>query len=386
MREILHIDMDAFYASVEQQDDPDLRGRPVIVGADPKAGTGRGVVAACSYEARQFGVHSALPISQAWRRCPGAVYLRPRMERYVAVSNVIMATFRSYTELVEPLSIDEAFLDVTGSGRALGSPASIARKIKAEVRERTGLTASVGIAPNKFLAKIASDLEKPDGFVRVPPDDVHGFLAPLGVGRLWGVGPRTAARLEAAGLRTIGQVAAVSPVELTERIGVSGEHIWRLAHGEDDRPVAPHREAKSISRETTFPEDVRDVAALRLTLRTLADDVARRLRDQGFRARTIVLKLRYSDFTTYTRQVSRPGGLDGSREIFSHVLGLLADFDLSRPVRLLGVGAAGLSGTRTGRQLSLFESDRRGVRIDRVIDAVRSRHGEGSIQRASTFG
>lgn len=386
MREILHIDMDAFYTSIEQQDDPDLRGRPVIVGADAKAGAGRGVVAACSYEARRFGVHSALPISQAWQRCPHAVYLRPRMDRYMSVSKVIMETFRSYTELVEPLSIDEAFLDVTGSTRALGPPASIARTIKAEVRHRTGLIASVGIAPNKFLAKIASDLEKPDGFVLVAADNVHGFLAPLPVGRLWGVGPRAAARLEAAGLRTIGQVAAVSPAELTECIGVSGEHIWRLAHGEDDRPVAPHRETKSISRETTFPEDVRDMAVLRLTLRTLADDVARRLRDQDFRARTIMLKLRYSDFTTYTRQVSRPGGLDGSREIFSQVLDLLADFDLSRSVRLLGVGAAGLEGTVGGRQLLLFETDQRPGRIDRVIDAVRSRYGDDSIQRAATLG
>jgi DNA polymerase IV len=386
MREILHIDMDAFYASIEQRDDPSLHGRPVIVGADPKGGSGRGVVAACSYEARRFGVHSALPISQAWGRCPNAVYLRPRMSRYVAVSKQIMAIFRSYTDLVEPLSIDEAFLDVTGSTRALGTPSSIARKIKTDVREQTGLTASAGIAPNKFLAKVASELGKPDGFVVVEPDSAKAFLAPLPVRMLWGVGPRMAARLESAGLRTIGQIAAISPAELTERLGISGECLRRLACGEDERPVAPHRAVRSISRETTFNEDVGDAAVLRLTLRTLADEVARRLRDRGLRARTITLKLRYSDFTTYTRQVSRPGGIDGSRDIYSHALDLLSGFDLSRPVRLLGVGTVGLEGTVGGRQMSLFENDPRPGRIDRVLDTVRSRYGDGSIRRASTLG
>ena len=232
MRHILHVDMDAFYASVEQLDQPDLEGRPVVVGADPKAGTGRGVVAACSYEARSFGIHSALPISHAWRRCPGAVYLRPRIARYQEVSGAIMEILRRYTDMVEPISIDEAFLDVTGSTALLGPAEAIARDVKSAIKTDIGLTASIGMAPNKFLAKIASDLNKPDGFVSVGESEVEGFLADLPVSKLWGVGPKTATRLQKLGIGTIGEIAAIPRQLMVETLGASGDHLWRLSRGQ----------------------------------------------------------------------------------------------------------------------------------------------------------
>src|SRR5262245_6255222 len=255
MRAILHIDMDAFYASIEQLDHPAYKGRPVIVGADPKGGKGRGVVAACSYEARKFGVRSALPISRAWKLCPQGVYMRPRMSRYVEVSHQVMDIFRRFTDLVEPLSIDEAFLDVTGSSALYGSAEKIARQIKSSIRDSTHLTASVGVAPNKFLAKVASDLRKPDGLVIVREDGIADFLRDLPISRLWGVGPKTEQRLKPMGLHTIGQMAAIPRDELIRRLGSLGEHLYQLSHGLDDRPVISNWEPKSISNETTFEED-----------------------------------------------------------------------------------------------------------------------------------
>src|SRR5262249_54805783 len=246
MRSILHVDMDAFYASIEQIDQPEYKGRPVIVGADPKAGTGRGVGAACSYEARKFGVRSALPISRAWKLCPQGVYVRPRMGRYVEVSKQIMNVFRRYTDLVEPLSIDEAFLDITGSIALFGPPDRIARSIKQEIRERTGLTASVGLAPNKFLAKIASDIRKPDGFMILGENEVEDFLKNLPISRLWGVGPKTELRLHQLGFRTIGEVAVASRESLIRALGSLGEHLYQLSRGQDERPVVPNWEPKSV--------------------------------------------------------------------------------------------------------------------------------------------
>src|SRR5215510_3317561 len=229
MRSILHVDMDAFYASVEQLDQPEYRGKPVIVGADPRGGAGRGVVAACSYEARKFGVRSALPISRAWKLCPQGVYVRPRMRRYVEVSKQIMEVFRRYTDLVEPLSIDEAFLDVTGSIALFGPADQIARSIKQDIRQLTGLTASVGLAPNKFLAKIASDIRKPDGFMILEEKDVEAFLKNLPISRLWGVGPKTEQRLHELGFRTIGAVAAANREALVRSLGSLGEHLYQLS-------------------------------------------------------------------------------------------------------------------------------------------------------------
>lgn len=384
MRRILHIDMDAFYASVEQQDNPALAGKPVIVGADPKRGHGRGVVAACSYEARRFGIHSALPISQAWKLCPNGVYLSPRLERYRAVSGSIMEIFHRYTDLVEPLSIDEAFLDVTGSERLLGPCETIARDIKTEIRSHTGLTASVGIASNKFLAKLASDLEKPDGFVTVPDEGIREFLSPLPIRRLWGVGPRTAGRLQKLGLRTVGQVGAMPRTELVRHLGSHGEHLWDLAQGQDSRPVSARGEPRSISSETTFTEDVRDVGQLTQTLRHLAGKVAHRLRAQGYRARTVRLKLRFASFATYSRQVSEDDRFDTGEEVFALAVGLFRRFRLTEPVRLLGIGVSDLVNDSHARtQLSLFENRDARRDLDRLVDEVQERYGESSIQRAS---
>src|SRR6266850_374480 len=326
MRSILHVDMDAFYTSIEQLDHPEYKGRPVMVGADPKGGKGRGVVAACSYEARKFGVHSALPISRAWKLCPEGVYVRPRMKRYVEVSHQIMDVFRRYTDLVEPLSIDEAFLDITGSTALLGAPEKIAASIKKEIREATGLNASVGLAPNKFLAKIASDLKKPDAFVVVEESQIEAFLRDLPISRLWGVGPKTELRLHEMGFRTIGELAAASRESLVRSLGSLGEHLYQLSQGKDDRPVVPNWEPKSISSETTFDEDTDDRELLLRTILELSDHVAERLRKDDYRARKVTLKLRYSNFSTYTKQHSLRKQIQTGDEIAAAARELFAQF------------------------------------------------------------
>lgn len=385
MRRILHVDMDAFYASVEQRDHPELRDQPVIVGADPRKGAGRGVVAACSYEARKFGIHSALPISRAWKLCPHGCYVRPRLSRYQEVSRTIMDILRHYTDLVEPLSIDEAFLDVTGSITLKGSAEKIARDIKSEVRGVTGLTASVGVAPNKFLAKIASDLEKPDGFVVVPDDNVEGFLERLPISRLWGVGPKTEARLRRLGVGTIRELAAIPRERLIQTLGSTGEHLWHLSRGEDDRPVVADWDPKSISCETTFDEDTDDRDRLLTTIHNLSEEVARRLRRQGFRASRITLKLRYASFTTHTRQSSVPSPVETGQDIARVVLPLFEEFSLEEKIRLIGVGTGKLS--RDGdepEQLGLFsDSRRRDEKLEHTLDEIREKYGRTSLQKGS---
>src|SRR5215469_7998281 len=355
MRSILHVDMDAFYASVEQLDHPEYKSRPVIVGADPKDGKGRGVVAACSYEARKFGVRSALPISRAWKLCPEGVYVRPRMKRYVEVSGQVMEVFRHFTDLVEPLSIDEAFLDITGSIALLGRPEEIARSIKTEIREKTGLTASVGLAPNKFLAKIASDIRKPDGFVVVEENQIQAFLRDLPISRLWGVGPKTEVRLHEIGFRTIGDIATADRESLVVRLGSLGEHLYQLSHGNDDRPVVPNWEPKSISSETTFEEDTDDRQLLLGTILELSDHVAARLRKDGYRARKVTLKLRYSSFTTHTKQQSLEKLIQTGEAIAAIARGLFAQFPLKQRIRLIGVAAGDLHRDGDHSQLPLFD-------------------------------
>ncbi len=382
-RAILHVDMDAFYASIEQLDDPRLRGRPVIVGADPKEGHGRGVVAACSYEARRFGVHSALPIGRAWRLCPEGAFLRPRMKRYIEVSAQVMEILRQFTNLVEPLSIDEAFLDITGSIALFGAPAQIAKAVKRQIREATGLTASAGVAPNKFLAKIASDLKKPDGLVVVGSDNVGEFLRDLPIGRLWGVGPKTEERLHEMGIHTIGAIGARSPEDLVRALGGSlGVHLHELALGHDERPVVPDWEPKSISNETTFEEDTRDRELLIQTIRRLAESVGRRLRRENYRARKVTLKIRFEPFDTFTRQTSVKRPVDGDEEIARLALGLFAQFSLDRRVRLIGVGTGEI--VRPGEestQLGLFDEPQKESVIDRTVDKIRERFGDDRIRR-----
>ena len=384
MRSILHVDMDAFYASVEQLDHPEYKGRPVIVGADPKDGRGRGVVAACSYEARKFGVRSALPISRAWKLCPEGVYVRPRMQRYAEVSAQVMEVFRRYTDLVEPLSIDEAFLDVTGSIALLGAPEKIARSIKKEIRESTGLTGSIGLAPNKFLAKIASDLKKPDGFVIVEEKDIEAFLRDLPISRLWGVGPKTEQRLNEAGFRTIGQLAAASREALIRSLGSLGEHLFQLSHGKDERPVVPNWEPKSISSETTFDEDTDNREQLLQTILELSDHVAERLRKDGSRARKVTLKLRYSSFSTHTKQHSLDKFIQTGEELAAVARTLFSQFPLTQKIRLIGVSAGDLH--RDGGdplQLPLFGESNEKEKLSHTVDEIKKKFGSDAIRRAS---
>lgn len=384
MRSILHVDMDAFYASIEQLDHPEYKGRPVIVGADPKGGKGRGVVAACSYEARKFGIRSALPISRAWKLCPEGVYVRPRMQRYAEVSGQIMEIFRQYTDLVEPLSIDEAFLDITGSTALLGTPEHIAQSIKRAIRESTGLNASIGLAPNKFLAKIGSDLKKPDAFVIVDANDIEGFLRELPISRLWGVGPKTEHRLHDMGFRTIGQIAAAGREELVRSLGSLGEHLYQLSHGKDDRPVVPNWEPKSISSETTFDEDTDDREVLLKTILELSDHVARRLRKDGYRARKVTLKLRYSNFSTHTKQNSLDKLILTGNEIAAIARFLFSQFPLNQKIRLIGVSAGDLH--RDGghpQQLPLFASSRDREKLSHTIDEIKEKFGTDAVRRGS---
>src|SRR6266850_401983 len=384
MRSILHVDMDAFYTSIEQLDHPEYKGRPVMVGADPKGGKGRGVVAACSYEARKFGVHSALPISRAWKLCPEGVYVRPRMKRYVEVSHQVMEVFRRFTDLVEPLSIDEAFLDITGSVALLGQPGEIARSIKKEIREATGLTASVGLAPNKFLAKIASDLRKPDGYVVLQEADIEQFLRDLPISRLWGVGPKTEVRLHEMGFRSIGELQKASRESLVRSLGSLGEHLYHLSQGIDDRPVVPNWEPKSVGTETTFEEDTGDREFLLRTILELSDHVAERLRKDEYRARKVTLKLRYSNFSTHTKQHSLDKLIQTGEEIAAIARGLFSQFPLDRKIRLIGVSAGDLH--RDGKdpqQLALFGQPGDKEKLSHTIDEIKEKFGADSLRRGS---
>ena len=384
-RAILHCDLDAFYASVEQRDHPEYRGRPVIVGGLPHE---RGVVSAASYEARAYGVRSAMPLRTAGRLCPDGIYVRGDRERYEEASDVVMALFAEYTPLVEPISLDEAFLDVTATAHLFGSPVRIARDLKAAVRSTCGLVLSVGVATNKLCAKIASDLEKPDGLVVVPPGRERDFLAPLPLGRLWGVGPKTRAVLEGWGLRTIGDLAGADPTLLEARLGGHGEAIGARAHGIDDDPVVPEEAPKSVGHEHTFDLDTLDLARVEAMLLRLAEGVGKRLRAGSLRGRTVALKLRVAPFDTRTRQRTLAEATDDDLAIFRTARALLRDAlgeDRERgrasPVRLVGVSVSGLV---AGQQLGLFESAR-AARLNAALDAVRARFGESALDRASAL-
>jgi len=384
-RTILHVDMDAFFAAVEQRDRPELRGKPVIVGADPKGGRGRGVVSTASYEARRFGVGSAMPISDAWRRCPHGVYLHPDMEKYARESERIMEVFYRFTDLVEPISIDEAFLDVTGSARAMGTGEEIGRRLKRGIRDETQLTASVGVASSKLVAKIASDMRKPDGLVVVAPGEEAAFLAPLPVRRLWGVGPKMEEALAKLGVVTIGDLAAIAPARLERRLGTHGFDLQRLARGEDERDVvAEGAEAKSLGQEHTYSRDTADPDRLRATLLQIADAVAGRLRAHGLRARTVTLKYRDEDFHTTTHARTLDEATDSGNALFRVASELFAEVHRGKKVRLLGIYASHFGeGTP---QLGLFDEPKAPSPADRVRDEVRRRFGDEAITRASLLG
>ncbi len=383
---ILHVDMDAFFASVELVRHPELRGRPVLVG-----GTGeRGVVAAASYEARVFGVHSAMPSVVARRLCPDAVFLPGDHSHYGEVSRRVMAIFRRFTPLVEPLSLDEAFLDVSGSVTLLGPPAEQAAEIRRLVHAEEGLGCSVGVAPNKYLAKLASEQAKPRvsergteegaGVLVVCSDEVADFLEPLPVSAIWGVGPRTDERLQRLGVRTVGKLAEVPEQTLADLFGETvGRHLWRLARGVDERPVDPEQSVKSISHEETFATDRTSHGELRRYLARQADAVAVRLRAGGIAGRTVTLKVRFADFSTVTRSHTRADPTDVAAEILETADDLLAGLDPTPGVRLLGVGVSGLQDASV-RQLRFEDlSTRTRRQAERTVDEIRNRFGKEII-------
>jgi DNA polymerase-4 len=390
VRAILHLDLDAFYASVEQLDDPGLRGRPVIVGGT----SGRGVVCAASYEARRFGVRSAMPTARARRLCPDGVFLPPRFDRYAALSERIFEIYRRYTPLVEPLSLDEAFLDVSASRALHGGGADIARAIKAEVRGTCGLAVSAGIAEVKLAAKIATDLGKPDGLVEVSPGGVAAFLAPLPVSRLWGVGRVTEEALRAIGIGTIGDLARTPELALAAAVGASHARGLRaLAQGEDPREVVPDEAAKSLGSEDTFGEDLRDRAALERELLAQAARVGRRLRAAGLAGHVVTLKVKYSDFAAITRRTTLARPTDDDHAIADAARRLLDRADLSRPVRLTGISVSGFADAAERGQLDLFGAepaappeDERRRALNAAVDRLADRFGDGTVRPADLAG
>jgi len=382
-RRIIHVDMDEFFAAVEKLDRPELRGKCLLVGGHPDK---RGVVSTASYEARAFGCHSAMPMARAVKLCPQAVVLPVRPNRYHEISRRLFALLESFTPQIEPLSIDEALLDVTGCERLFGPAEAMARQIKVAIVAEMGLTASVGVAPNTFLAKLASDLDKPDGLTVIEESTVQAVLDPLEVRKLWGVGPRAAEALERVNIRTIGQLRLASPDLLRQAVGDAGEHLQRLAAGLDDRPVTPDSQARSIGQEVTFATDMGDMATLSGVLLGQVEQVARRLRRHRLKARTVSLKLRYGDFTTLTRSTTLAAGTDVTAELWAAADGLFAAWRAAgqRPLRLLGVTASQLSGRR-GQQLPLFadEDKARQGRLDRAMDEIAERFGSGAVKRAA---
>ena len=380
---ILHADLDAFYASVEQRDNPALRGRPVVVGGDPDS---RGVVAACSYEAREYGIHSAMPLRRAARLCPHAVFVKGRHDVYGEVSRAVMDIFHGCTPLVEPISLDEAFLDVFGCERRYGSPEDVARDIRRRVLAEQGLTISIGVATSKSVAKIASDMCKPDGLLLIEPGQERGFLAPLPVGRIWGVGPRTEERLGALGIETVEQLADRDEGELVRHFGKFGWRLHELARGVDVRPVSSESLRKSVGNERTFPEDVGELQILSTELLGLSDEVARRLRSHDLQGRVVTLKIRQADFSTVTRRRTLPDHTDDGGTIYdvANVL-MRTGFRPGIGYRLLGVHVSDFAAEDV-RQLKMpLFGDERANRLNAAVDGLESKFGKDSIRRATLF-
>ncbi|MBW3561384.1 MAG: DNA polymerase IV [Actinobacteria bacterium] len=371
--------MDAFYASVEQRDDPSLQGRPVVVGGQG----GRGVVAAASYEARRFGIHSAMPMVRARRLCADLVVVPPDFDRYTEASRTVREVFIDYTPLVEPLSLDEAFLDVSGSVRLFGPAPEIGRRIRADVRERTGLPCSVGVAPNKYLAKLCSGKAKPDGLLHLRRDEVEGFLRPLPVSDLWGAGPKTVERLHRYGFRTVGQIADSDARTLERVVGeATGQQLHRLARGEDSRRVVPHEPAKSLSAEETYDRDLDDPDEMHRELLRLAEKVGRRLRSAELAGRTVTLKVRFDSFRTITRSTTLELPTDRTHDLVEVSGQLLRELRLERArIRLLGIGVSNLTEGSAARQLAL-DTDRRWEDAERTADRLEERFGD----RVVTYG
>lgn len=384
IRIIAHIDMDAFFAAVEQRDNPSLKGKPVVIGADPKGGKGRGVVSTCSYEARRYGIHSAQPISIAYQKCPQAIFLRGNHSKYSRVSKEIRGIFYDFTPDVEPVSIDEAFLDVTGCWRAYGSPVSLAQKLKDRIKKELGLTASVGIAPVKFVAKIASDFSKPDGLLEILPEKIQDFLFPLPVEKLWGVGEKSRQALNHRGIMTVGDLARLDRVALVEEFGQHGGHLYDLAHGIDPRPVAMDEEVKSVSHEHTFDVDEKNPEEVLRILLHLTEKVSRRLRKLGLKGKTVSVKVRTQGFKTHTRDCTLPHRVDLIDEIFPVAKQLFEDF--YRPVydiRLIGVRVSNFDDPYVEDNLftAQDEGHQRLDRAQKAMEQIKDKFGDHSIHR-----
>ena len=387
---ILHIDMDAFYAAIELRDQPHLRGLPVVVGGSPQ---GRGVISAASYEARKFGIHSAMSSAQALRLCQDLVFVNPRMDHYATVSKQIRDIFFQYTSLVEPIAFDEAFLDVSGCERLFGDPVSIAKKIKQQINDETGLVASAGVAPNKFLAKVASDWEKPDGLTVVDPQRVQEFLDPLPIDRIWGVGKVTAGKFNALGVRLISDLRRLTVDDMKNQFGINSQHFWNLCRGIDSRAVVPDRHAKSISHETTFGTDIVDVEVLKTWIIELSDQVARRLRRYDIVGKTVNVKIRFSDFKTISRASTLAQPSNCSTELANIAADVLmsaiasdGNKKLNHGIRLLGMGVSNLRHPAAKNQLLLFGQDdkEKQQRMDRASDEIKDKFGVHAVRRASS--
>ena len=384
-RAILHLDMDAFYPAVEVLDNPSLKGKPVIVGGSQQ----RGVVSSASYEARKFGIHSAQPMARAMRLCPHGIFLPVRMVRYQEVSEKVFQIFHRFTPLVEPLSIDEAFLDVTGSVRLFGEPVGIAKKIKQAIREETGLTVSAGVAPSKFVAKIASDMDKPDGLTVVHAHRVRKFLDPLPIEKMWGVGKATQQALARLNIHTFRDLSQMPVEVLEQRLGKNGVKIHHLSMGIDDREVVPEHDAKSIGHERTFSQDIRDEDMARKELLSLANKVARRMRRHGLTGRTVTLKVKYSDFVLITRAMTLAEPTDDGSEIYSTATRLLPKTKVGkRPVRLLGISLSHLEPNDPKNQLTLFDqkaTSQKRKDLNTALDSLYEKHGETSVRPGTLF-
>ncbi|MET0297786.1 MAG: DNA polymerase IV [Microbacterium sp.] len=379
---ILHVDMDAFYAAVEVLDDPSLKGKPIIIGA-PES---RSVVSSASYEARRFGVRSAMPVSQALRLCPTAIVVPPHFDRYLALSARVMEIFREFTPLVEPLSIDEAFLDVRGAGRLWGSPGEIARLLRQRVLDETGLTCSIGVAATKHVAKMASTISKPDGLLIVPEADTAAFLGPRSVRALWGVGPKASESLESRGIRTVADILDAPRDVLERALGPAmGDRVWHLARGIDAREVDTTRIEKSIGHEETFHDDIGDTGILRSEFRRLADRVGARLRSGGWEARTIAIKVRFADFTTISRSQSLAEPTAVSQRIGDAALELFDAVERRLPIRLVGVRAEKLSQSGSAA-LALWDDDEDWRRLEGALDDATAKFGRGVVTRATLLG
>ena len=380
---ILHVDMDAFYASVEQLDNPRLKGCCVIVG-----GTGgRGVVSAASYEARAFGVRSAMPIFQARQRCPQGVFIPPRMDRYREVSAEVMAVLQEFSPLVEQVSIDEAFMDLSGTERLHGPPADLARTLKKRILEAVHLTCSVGVAPNRFLAKIASDFKKPDGLTVIRPDQVTDFIDRLPIGKVPGIGPKTQPKVAEFGIRCLGDIRKFPEPTLASIFGSYGRRLLELSRGFDPTPVTPDAPAKSVSSECTLEEDTREKNALTRCLLEQAEEVAAGLRSEGVKARTVVLKIKHADFRLCTRRTTFTPPTQSSKELYRQALRLLEEYRITQKIRLIGLGATGFVPANAPRQQELFAGEERSregwEKVDRTVESIKSKFGDKVIQRAT---